>query len=201
MASCLLPRTLLATPPYTWSPSRTTHAVTPQNLKNCQRNLTRSLNVSTWPRYWPDPKLFESPWGLFCVTDVAFTCQDTVTSPLVLSSTIVLVAEPLSSVCYSVLMLLLISVYSTSVDPLRLFNKLCPAVHTRLKPHCVFTLQVIDVLIGTDEHGRRVPKYLIHFNGWNRRYHNSGSYHSIACPNVSYSLRFLLQNHFINLLV
>ncbi|TWW64141.1 Male-specific lethal 3 -like protein [Takifugu flavidus] len=28
--------------------------------------------------------------------------------------------------------------------------------------------EVIDVLIGTDEHGRRAPKYLIHFNGWNR---------------------------------
>lgn len=39
------------------------------------------------------------------------------------------------------------------------------------KQHCVFTLQVIDILIGTDEHARRIPKYLIHFNGWNRRYH------------------------------
>uniref|UniRef100_A0A3P9L960 MSL complex subunit 3 n=1 Tax=Oryzias latipes TaxID=8090 RepID=A0A3P9L960_ORYLA len=28
--------------------------------------------------------------------------------------------------------------------------------------------EVLDVLIGTDEHGRRVPKYLIHFNGWSR---------------------------------
>lgn len=100
-------------------------------------------------------------------------------------------------------MLLLIGVYSTSADPVKLFviNKLRPAVHMSLKPHCVFTLQVIDVLIGTDEHGRRIPKYLIHFNGWNRRYHYLGSYYSTACPNVSYSLRLLLQNHFISLLV
>lgn len=41
----------------------------------------------------------------------------------------------------------------------------------RLHQHFVFPLQVIDVLIGTDDHGRRAPKYLIHFNGWNRRYH------------------------------
>lgn len=34
----------------------------------------------------------------------------------------------------------------------------------------VFKTQVLDVLIGTDEHGRRIPKYLIHFSGWSRRY-------------------------------
>lgn len=39
-----------------------------------------------------------------------------------------------------------------------------------LHQYFVFTLQVIDVIIGTDDHGRRAPKYLIHFNGWNRRY-------------------------------
>ncbi|TKS66303.1 Male-specific lethal 3 -like protein [Collichthys lucidus] len=38
----------------------------------------------------------------------------------------------------------------------------------RARTCVVFTLQVLDVLIGTDEHGRRIPKYLIHFNGWNR---------------------------------
>lgn len=40
-----------------------------------------------------------------------------------------------------------------------------------LHQYFVFMLQVIDVLIGTDDHGKRAPKYLIHFNGWNRRYH------------------------------
>ncbi|XP_061654115.1 male-specific lethal 3 homolog isoform X1 [Phyllopteryx taeniolatus] len=30
------------------------------------------------------------------------------------------------------------------------------------------TAQVLDILIGKGEHGRRIPKYLIHFNGWSR---------------------------------
>lgn len=41
---------------------------------------------------------------------------------------------------------------------------------------CVCPFQIIDVFIGKDEHGRRIPKYLIHFNGWNRRYRHS------VCP-------------------
>uniref|UniRef100_A0A668A322 MSL complex subunit 3 n=2 Tax=Myripristis murdjan TaxID=586833 RepID=A0A668A322_9TELE len=36
------------------------------------------------------------------------------------------------------------------------------------KAKVLYDAKVIDVLISTDEHGRRVPKYLIHFNGWNR---------------------------------
>uniref|UniRef100_A0A674PCG9 MSL complex subunit 3 n=1 Tax=Takifugu rubripes TaxID=31033 RepID=A0A674PCG9_TAKRU len=36
------------------------------------------------------------------------------------------------------------------------------------KAKVLYDAKVIDVLIGTDEHGRRAPKYLIHFNGWNR---------------------------------
>uniref|UniRef100_A0A665U7A5 MSL complex subunit 3 n=1 Tax=Echeneis naucrates TaxID=173247 RepID=A0A665U7A5_ECHNA len=36
------------------------------------------------------------------------------------------------------------------------------------KAKVLYDAKVIDVLIGTDEHGRRIPKYLIHFNGWNR---------------------------------
>uniref|UniRef100_A0A3B4XIV3 MSL complex subunit 3 n=1 Tax=Seriola lalandi dorsalis TaxID=1841481 RepID=A0A3B4XIV3_SERLL len=37
------------------------------------------------------------------------------------------------------------------------------------KAKVLYDAKVLDVLIGTDEHGRRIPKYLIHFNGWNRR--------------------------------
>ncbi|XP_078147284.1 MSL complex subunit 3-like isoform X1 [Centroberyx gerrardi] len=36
------------------------------------------------------------------------------------------------------------------------------------KAKVLYDAKVIDVVISTDEHGRRVPKYLIHFNGWNR---------------------------------
>ncbi|KAJ0062555.1 hypothetical protein NL108_016708 [Boleophthalmus pectinirostris] len=36
------------------------------------------------------------------------------------------------------------------------------------KAKVLYDAKVLDVLTGTDEHGRRVPKYLIHFNGWNR---------------------------------
>uniref|UniRef100_A0A8D0AUZ0 MSL complex subunit 3 n=1 Tax=Sander lucioperca TaxID=283035 RepID=A0A8D0AUZ0_SANLU len=36
------------------------------------------------------------------------------------------------------------------------------------KAKVLYDAKVIDVLIGTDDHGRRIPKYLIHFNGWNR---------------------------------
>ncbi|XP_056157361.1 male-specific lethal 3 homolog [Lampris incognitus] len=36
------------------------------------------------------------------------------------------------------------------------------------KAKVLYDAKVIDVLLSTDEHGRRVPKYLIHFNGWNR---------------------------------
>uniref|UniRef100_A0A673BRD1 MSL complex subunit 3 n=1 Tax=Sphaeramia orbicularis TaxID=375764 RepID=A0A673BRD1_9TELE len=36
------------------------------------------------------------------------------------------------------------------------------------KAKVLYDAKVLDVLIGSDEHGRRIPKYLIHFNGWNR---------------------------------
>uniref|UniRef100_A0A3Q3J7N2 Chromo domain-containing protein n=1 Tax=Monopterus albus TaxID=43700 RepID=A0A3Q3J7N2_MONAL len=36
------------------------------------------------------------------------------------------------------------------------------------KAKVLYDAKVIDILINTDEHGRRIPKYLIHFNGWNR---------------------------------
>ncbi|KAM9766466.1 MSL complex subunit 3-like isoform 2-T2 [Menidia menidia] len=36
------------------------------------------------------------------------------------------------------------------------------------KAKVLYDAKVLDVLIGTDEHGRRIPKYLIHFNGWSR---------------------------------
>uniref|UniRef100_A0A3Q1I1L4 MSL complex subunit 3 n=1 Tax=Acanthochromis polyacanthus TaxID=80966 RepID=A0A3Q1I1L4_9TELE len=36
------------------------------------------------------------------------------------------------------------------------------------KAKVLYDAKVLDVLIGTDEHGKRIPKYLIHFNGWNR---------------------------------
>ncbi|XP_076008608.1 MSL complex subunit 3-like isoform X2 [Genypterus blacodes] len=35
------------------------------------------------------------------------------------------------------------------------------------KAKVLYDAKVIDVVISTDEHGRRIPKYLIHFNGWN----------------------------------
>ncbi|XP_061745948.1 male-specific lethal 3 homolog isoform X1 [Nerophis ophidion] len=36
------------------------------------------------------------------------------------------------------------------------------------KAKVLYDAKVLDVLIGKDEHGRRIPKYLIHFNGWSR---------------------------------
>lgn len=32
--------------------------------------------------------------------------------------------------------------------------------------------QIVDVIVGKDEKGRKIPEYLIHFNGWNRRWVN-----------------------------
>ncbi|XP_040048308.1 MSL complex subunit 3B isoform X3 [Gasterosteus aculeatus] len=37
------------------------------------------------------------------------------------------------------------------------------------KAKVLYDAKVLDVFIGKDEHGRRIPKFLIHFNGWNRR--------------------------------
>ncbi|KAL7852660.1 hypothetical protein SRHO_G00184450 [Serrasalmus rhombeus] len=36
------------------------------------------------------------------------------------------------------------------------------------KAKVLYDAKVVDILIGKDEKGKRVPKYLIHFNGWNR---------------------------------
>ncbi|KAK0154176.1 Male-specific lethal 3 [Merluccius polli] len=36
------------------------------------------------------------------------------------------------------------------------------------KAKVLYDAKVLDVVLGSDQHGRRVPKYLIHFNGWNR---------------------------------
>lgn len=69
------------------------------------------------------------------------------------------------------------------------YTRLCTLFQSTLKHHFVFTLQVIDVLIGTDEHGRKIPKYLIHFNGWNRRYYY------LACCLLTVS-HCIVQSHF-----
>uniref|UniRef100_A0A2R9CCN9 Uncharacterized protein n=1 Tax=Pan paniscus TaxID=9597 RepID=A0A2R9CCN9_PANPA len=55
------------------------------------------------------------------------------------------------------------------------FWSICP---TRLKFHngwefCLFTAvssttQIVNVIVGKDKKGRKIPEYLIHFNGWNR---------------------------------
>ena len=34
----------------------------------------------------------------------------------------------------------------------------------------IFWFQIVDVIVGKDEKGRKIPEYLIHFNGWNRRW-------------------------------
>ncbi|XP_057686140.1 male-specific lethal 3 homolog [Corythoichthys intestinalis] len=36
------------------------------------------------------------------------------------------------------------------------------------KAKVLYDAKVLDLIIGKDEHGRRIPKYLIHFNGWSR---------------------------------
>uniref|UniRef100_A0A3Q3DZL0 MSL complex subunit 3 n=1 Tax=Hippocampus comes TaxID=109280 RepID=A0A3Q3DZL0_HIPCM len=36
------------------------------------------------------------------------------------------------------------------------------------KAQVLYDAKVLDIVIGKDEHGRRIPKYLIHFNGWSR---------------------------------
>ncbi|CAL8288911.1 unnamed protein product [Lota lota] len=35
------------------------------------------------------------------------------------------------------------------------------------KAKVLYDAKVLDVVLASDQHGRRVPKYLIHFNGWN----------------------------------
>ncbi|KAJ8378338.1 hypothetical protein AAFF_G00243580 [Aldrovandia affinis] len=36
------------------------------------------------------------------------------------------------------------------------------------KAKVLYDAKVVDVVVGKDERGRKVPEYLIHFNGWNR---------------------------------
>uniref|UniRef100_A0AAY3ZY48 MSL complex subunit 3 n=1 Tax=Denticeps clupeoides TaxID=299321 RepID=A0AAY3ZY48_9TELE len=36
------------------------------------------------------------------------------------------------------------------------------------KAKVLYDAKVVDILIGRDDRGKRVPQYLIHFNGWNR---------------------------------
>ncbi|XP_026867578.2 male-specific lethal 3 homolog isoform X4 [Electrophorus electricus] len=36
------------------------------------------------------------------------------------------------------------------------------------KAKVLYDAKVVDIVIGKDDKGKRVPKYLIHFNGWNR---------------------------------
>ncbi|XP_062865492.1 male-specific lethal 3 homolog isoform X2 [Trichomycterus rosablanca] len=36
------------------------------------------------------------------------------------------------------------------------------------KAKVLYDAKVVDIVVGKDEKGRRIPKYLIHFNGWNR---------------------------------
>lgn len=35
---------------------------------------------------------------------------------------------------------------------------------------CSTMPKIVDVFVGKDEKGRKIPEYLIHFNGWNRRW-------------------------------
>lgn len=32
-----------------------------------------------------------------------------------------------------------------------------------------YLFQIVDIVVGKDDKGRKIPEYLIHFNGWNRR--------------------------------
>ncbi|KAF7689605.1 male-specific lethal 3 homolog [Silurus meridionalis] len=36
------------------------------------------------------------------------------------------------------------------------------------KAKVLYDAKVVDIVVGKDEKGKRIPKYLIHFNGWNR---------------------------------
>ncbi|XP_037655008.1 male-specific lethal 3 homolog [Choloepus didactylus] len=36
------------------------------------------------------------------------------------------------------------------------------------KARVLYDAKVVDVIVGKDEKGRKIPEYLIHFNGWNR---------------------------------
>ncbi|XP_050997145.1 male-specific lethal 3 homolog isoform X3 [Acomys russatus] len=37
------------------------------------------------------------------------------------------------------------------------------------KARVLYDAKIVDVVVGKDEKGRKIPEYLIHFNGWNRR--------------------------------
>uniref|UniRef100_A0A8C8Y9P3 MSL complex subunit 3 n=1 Tax=Panthera leo TaxID=9689 RepID=A0A8C8Y9P3_PANLE len=37
------------------------------------------------------------------------------------------------------------------------------------KARVLYDAKIVDVIVGKDEKGRKIPEYLIHFNGWNRR--------------------------------
>ncbi|XP_015674823.1 male-specific lethal 3 homolog [Protobothrops mucrosquamatus] len=49
------------------------------------------------------------------------------------------------------------------------------------KAKVLYDAKIVDIVIGKDEKGRKVPEYLIHFNGWNRSWDRWAAEHHVLC--------------------
>ncbi|XP_039220205.1 male-specific lethal 3 homolog isoform X3 [Crotalus tigris] len=47
------------------------------------------------------------------------------------------------------------------------------------KAKVLYDAKIVDIVIGKDEKGRKVPEYLIHFNGWNRSWDRWAAEHHV----------------------
>ncbi|VFV33653.1 male-specific lethal 3 homolog [Lynx pardinus] len=45
---------------------------------------------------------------------------------------------------------------------------ICPCLTVLAQTSVLNRTEIVDVIVGKDEKGRKIPEYLIHFNGWNR---------------------------------
>ncbi|XP_012971895.1 male-specific lethal 3 homolog isoform X3 [Mesocricetus auratus] len=57
------------------------------------------------------------------------------------------------------------------------------------KARVLYDAKIVDVIVGKDEKGRKIPEYLIHFNGWNRRRGAGGKKRRCRLPGVDSVLK------------
>uniref|UniRef100_A0A7M4EF98 MSL complex subunit 3 n=1 Tax=Crocodylus porosus TaxID=8502 RepID=A0A7M4EF98_CROPO len=59
------------------------------------------------------------------------------------------------------------------------------------KAKVLYDAKIVDVVVGKDEKGRKIPEYLIHFNGWNRRRRKGRKKRRCRLPGVDSVLKSL----------
>ncbi|XP_078088554.1 MSL complex subunit 3-like isoform X2 [Mustelus asterias] len=59
------------------------------------------------------------------------------------------------------------------------------------KAKVLYDAKIVDVEVGRDEKGRKIPEYLIHFNGWNRRKNKGKKKRRCRLPGVDSVLKSL----------